>query len=118
MGADFRSQGNKAIFGGNPACRPKAITVQQTAGVTSIGKYDARRAIPGLHMHGVVLIKRLEVRVDTLDVLPCRRNQHAKGPRQLHPARGQQFKHIIEARGIRTRPIYQRGHRLQIRQQR
>ena len=59
VGPDLRRQGDKAIIGRDPTCGPQAVSIQQTAGITTVGQYDAGRPIPGLHMHGVVLVKGL-----------------------------------------------------------
>ena len=97
MGADLRSQGNKAVISGDPARRAKSVAVQQAAGITPVCEHDPRRTVPRLHMHGVVLVEGLQVGVDTLDVLPGRRNQHAQRTRQFDAAGGQELKHVIEA---------------------
>ena len=97
MGADFRSQGDKAIIRRDPARRAKPVAVQQAAGITPVCEHDPRRTVPGLHVHGVVLVEGFQVGVDTLDVLPGGRNQHAQCARQFDAAGGQELKHVIEA---------------------
>ena len=97
MSPDLRGQRDKAVIRRHPARRAKSVTIQQAAGITPVGKHDPRRSVPGLHVHGVVLIERLEVGVDTLDVLPGGRNQHAQCTRQLNAPGGKEFEHVVEA---------------------
>ena len=80
VGTDLRRQGDEPIPGGYPARRTQSVAIQQAAGVATIGQDDARRTVPGLHVHGVILVKGLQVRIHALDVLPGRRDQHAQGP--------------------------------------
>ena len=51
VGADLRSQGNKPVLGLDPARRTQAVAVQQADGIATVGQDDARRTIPGLHVH-------------------------------------------------------------------
>ena len=96
MGANFRGQRDKAVIGCHPPRRAQTIAIEEAAGVAAIGQHNAGRTVPGLHVHGVVLVKRFQIRVDAFDILPSRRNQHAQCTRQLNTARGQQFQHIVE----------------------
>ena len=76
VGPDLRSQGDKAVIGRHPTCGSQAIAIQQATGITTICQHDAGRPVPRLHVHGVVLIKRLQIGVDPFNVLPSRRDQH------------------------------------------
>ena len=59
MGADFRGQRDKAVVRRDPARRAKSVAVQQAASIAPVGEHDPRGAIPGLHVHRVVLVERL-----------------------------------------------------------
>ena len=118
MGANFRGERDEAVIGCHPTRRAQTVAIEQAAGVAAIGQHDAGGTVPGLHMHCVVLVERLQIRIDAFDILPSRRDQHAQCTRQLNAARGQQFQHIIETRGIGALGIDQRRQRLQIGQQR
>ena len=96
MGAYFRCERDKPIVGSDPARRPQAVAIQQTASVPPISEHNARRAVPRLHVHGVVLIERLEIGVDAFDILPSRRNEHAQRARQLDATGAQQLQHVVE----------------------
>ncbi|KPB71128.1 Uncharacterized protein AC506_0766 [Pseudomonas syringae pv. maculicola str. M6] len=55
--ADFRREGDVAILGRDPARRAQAVAVEQADRVTTFGHHDAGRAVPRLHVHGVVFIE-------------------------------------------------------------
>src|SRR5450432_3162935 len=67
------------IAGDDPARRAQTVAIQGTAGIAAVGEHDAGRAIPGLHMRGVVLVKSLQIRINHIHRLPGRRDQHAHG---------------------------------------
>ena len=108
VGAHFRGQGNKAVLGGHPARRAEAIAVEQADCVTTIGQHDTGRSVPGLHVHGVIFVEGLQVRVHRLYVLPGRRYQHAQRTGHIDPTGEQHVEHVIQAGRIRASPVYQR----------
>ena len=107
VGSHFRRECYETVAGGNPAGRAQAIAIEQADGVPTVRKNDAGRSIPGLHVHGVVLVERLQVGVNGLDILPCRGNQHAQRPRHIHAAGEQQVQHIVQAGRVRAGAVYQ-----------
>ena len=112
--ADFRGQGDVAILGGDPARRTQAVAVEQAHGVAAVGEHDAGRAVPGLHVHGVVFVEGAAIDVHGVDVLPGRRHQHAQATEQVHAAGHQQLKHVVHARGVGTDAVDQRAELLQV----
>ncbi|RMO66669.1 hypothetical protein ALQ37_05532 [Pseudomonas syringae pv. aptata] len=84
--------------------------------MTTFGHDHARRAVPRLHVHGVVLIERPQVRVHGLDVLPRRRNDHAHATEQVDAAGDHQLKHVVHARRVRTHAVDQRAQFVQVHQ--
>ena len=95
--ADFRRQRNEAVLGDDPARRTQAVAIEQTDGVTAIGQHDTGRAIPRLHVHGVVFIEAAQVGIHRLNVLPRRRHHHAHRTEQVHAAVDQHFEHVVHA---------------------
>ena len=79
VGADFRRQRDVAILGDHPARRAQPVTVEHTHGLTAVGHDHASGAIPGLHVHGVVLVERPQLGIHGLHVLPGRWHHHAHG---------------------------------------
>ena len=58
VGANLGRQGDKPVIGRDPTCGSQTVAVQQATGITTVGQHDASGPIPGLHVHGVVLVKR------------------------------------------------------------
>ena len=110
----FRSQGDESILGFHPTRRAQAIAIQQAYGVAAVREHNTGGAIPWLHMHGVIFVKGLQVRIHGLDILPGGRHQHAQGPRHIHPASHQHVQHIIQAGRVRTGAVDQWGDILDI----
>ncbi|SQI20067.1 Uncharacterised protein [Salmonella enterica subsp. arizonae] len=98
--ADFRSAGDQLIFGDDIACRPQAVTVEVAGGETPVGHYDACRAVPRLHVHGVKVEEGAQIRVHIRVILPGGRHQQAHGADDIHPACQQQFQHVVQRAGI------------------
>ena len=67
---NFRGTGNQLVFGDDVARRTQAVTVKVTGGKTAVGHNNARRAIPRLHVHGVKVKERAQLRVHIRVVLP------------------------------------------------
>ena len=98
--ARFGGDGDVAILGDDPARRPQAVAIQGAAGIAAVGEHDAGRPVPGLHVRGVVLVEGLQVRIDHVHRLPCRRHQHAHGVHGIEAAHQQQLEHVVERLGI------------------
>jgi hypothetical protein len=94
--ARFRGDGDMPILGDDPTGRAQAVAIQGATGVSAVGEHDACRAVPGLHVRGVVLVERLEVRVDHVHRLPRRRHQHAHRVHGIETAHEQEFEHVVE----------------------
>ncbi|VGP13006.1 hypothetical protein SB00610_01089 [Klebsiella quasipneumoniae subsp. similipneumoniae] len=93
--ADFRGAGDELIFGNDVARRAQAITVEVTGRVATVGHDDARRAVPWLHMHGVKVEERTQLRIHIRVVLPGWRHQQTHGAHDVHPAGQQQLQHVV-----------------------
>ncbi len=115
---DFRGTGDELVFGNNVARRTQTITVQVTGGKTTVGHNDARRAVPRLHVHGVEVEERAQLRVHIRVVLPGRWHEQTHGAHDVHPARQQQFQHVIHGAGVRAGFVHERRGIVQVRDQR
>ncbi|MBS1270021.1 MAG: hypothetical protein MAG794_00973 [Gammaproteobacteria bacterium] len=118
MDAGFRSQGDHPVVGDGVAGRPQAIAVQNTGRESSVGHDDTGGAVPGLHMHRIELVKRPQIRIDTVEVLPGRRHHHPGRQEYIHAAHHQNFEHVVDAGGIRIVPGYQRPDGVYVRDER
>ena len=114
--ADFRSNGDETVGGGDPARRAQTVTVKQAHRVATIGHDHAGRAVPRLHVHRVVLVERTQIRVHGFNVLPRRRNDHPHATEQVDAAGDHQFEHVVHARGVGTDTVDQRTEFFQIHQ--
>ena len=85
------------IPGDDVARRPQSVTIEATGGVTTIGKNDTCRAVPGFHLAIVELVEGPDVRIDRVKGLPCRRNQDAHGMQHIHAGRTHHLEHIVQA---------------------
>ena len=92
---DFRRAGDQLVFGDDIARRAQTVTVEVTGGETPVGHDDTGRAVPRLHMHGVEVKEGAQIRVHIRVVLPGWRYQQTHGADDVHPARQQQFQHVI-----------------------
>ena len=104
------------VFGHHVARRAQAVAVQAAGGVAAVGEHHAGRAIPGLHVHGVVFEEGAQVRVQVLHVLPGRRHQHAHAGEQVHAAGQQHFEHVVQALRIRALHLHQRRDLVDVRE--
>ena len=107
--ADLGGQGNVAVAGDDVARRPQAVAVHDAGGVPAVGKHDARRSVPGLHMHAVVFVEGLEIRVHAVDVLPGRGNEQPHGAKNVHAALDQRLEHVVQAAGVGISRHHQRA---------
>ncbi|MNX84832.1 hypothetical protein D3C86_1166470 [compost metagenome] len=117
-GAHFGGQRDELVLGDDVAGRAQAVAVQRASGVAAVGHDDAGRAVPGLHVHGVEVIEGAQVVIHVRVLLPCRRDQQAHGPEQVHATGQEEIQHVVEAGGIRSRGVDEGGGLLQIRDQR
>ena len=82
--------------------------------MATIGQHHAGRAVPGLHVHGVVFVERAQVGVHGLDVLPGRRNDHAQATEQVDATGDHQLEHVVHARGVGADAVDQRAQLVEI----
>jgi len=105
--ADLGRDSDEPIFGLHPPRRSKPVAIQYANRIAAIGEHDACGAVPGLHVHGVIFIKRFQVRIHGFDILPGGRDQHAQGTRHIHSPGQEHFEHIIETGRIGATAIHQ-----------
>ena len=108
--ARFGGDGDVAVLGDHPARRAQPVAIERAAREPSVGEHDARGAVPGLHVRRVVLVEGLEIRIDHVDRLPGRRNQHAHRVHRIEAAHQQQLQHVVERAGVRPRERHHRQH--------
>jgi len=115
---DFGGDGQDIVAGQHPACRTQAVTVEQAGGIAPVGQYDAGRAVPRLHMHGVEFVEGAQILVGGIDVLPGRRHQQAQRAEQADAAHQQAFEHIVQAHRVRPVGLHDGAHALHVQMRR
>ncbi len=88
------------IVGDLPTSRAEAVTVKQSTNLGAVGEDDVRRAIPWFDQRVVVFVESLDVRIELVVVLPCRRQHHGDGVRHGTAGEVQQFEAFVESAGI------------------
>ncbi len=112
--SDLGGHRDQAIVRLDPARWTQPVTVQHADGIATVRHDHTRRPIPGLHVHGVVLVEGAQVGVHAVDVLPGRRHHHAQGTENIHASRQKQFQHVIHSGGIGAGTVDQRLELFQI----
>ena len=115
--AGFGGEHDVAVIGELPTTRSEAVTVEQRTDLGAIGEDDMRRTVPRLDQRIVVLVERLDIRVELIVLLPCRRQHHGDG--MGHGAAGemQQLKALVEGAGIGIARGGDRQQRLELTEQ-
>ena len=72
----FGGEHDVAVIGDLPASRTEAVAVEQCADLGAVSEDDMRRAVPWFDQRVVVFVERLDVRIELVVVLPCRRQHH------------------------------------------
>ena len=85
------------------AAGPQAVAVENRSDDRAVGEGNRRRAIPGLHQGGVVLVEGTPVLVHRLVALPGLRDHHHHRLWQGIAAEGEEFQCLVEGGGV-TRP--------------
>ena len=89
-------------LGPPPGAEP--VAVERRADQRAVGEDQCRGAVPGLHLHRVVVVERAQLRIDVRLLLVRLRHHHHDRVRQAAPGQGEQLEHLVERRGVaRTR---------------
>ena len=73
----------------------QAISVQHTAGITTVAEEQGGGAIPWLHQDGVILIESLQILGDRVLLVEALRHQHRHGMWQAHARGHEKLQHIV-----------------------
>ena len=116
--SDLGRERDVAVIGDHVTRRAQPIAIHDAGSIAAVGEHDAGGTVPGLHVHAVILVEGLQVRVHGVDVLPGGWDQQSHGAENVHAARQQHFEHVVESAGIGTTGGYQRAHVFHVRDQR
>ena len=94
--ADFGGHDDEIIFGDVVAGGAEAVAVERGADVVPVGKRDGRRAVPGLHQAGVVLVEIPLGQGHGLVVLPGLGDHHHDRFGQRAPGEHEELQHVVE----------------------
>ena len=96
---------------------PESVPVQGSSHQLAVGEKNGRRAVPGFHHGGIVVIEILLFLRHEAVVLPGLRDQHHHGQRKVHPVHGQEFQGVVQHGGIRPFPRDDRADPVHVRLQ-
>ncbi len=99
--AHLRGHDHQVIIRDEVAGGPQAIAIQGGADLAAVGEGHRRRAIPGFHEGGMVLVEGAPPLVHQGITGPGLRDQDHHGMGQGIAAHHQQFQGIVEAGGVR-----------------
>ncbi len=105
------------LVGDDEARRAQAVAVERRADLPPVGEGDRRRAVPGLHQRGVVLVEGPALGVHQRIAGPGLRDQHHHRVGQRIAAGQQQLERVVERRRCRSRGRDQRPHLVEVRPQ-
>ena len=92
----------------------QTIAIQRATDATTIGERHRGRAIPRFHHRGVVFVKGAAVVVHQRVIFPGFGDHHHHRLRDRIACHQQQFKRVVEARGVGLHVVNQREQFLQI----
>ena len=101
------------VFGDVVARRPESVAVEHGTDVGAVGEGDGRRAVPGFHQAGVVLVEGALRRVHGRVLLPGLRDHHQHRFLERPPGHEQELQDVVERTGVGTVRF---DHREQLRQ--
>ncbi len=94
--ADLGAEDDEAVVGDPVAAGAQTVAVEDRTDLGAVGEGDAGRAVPGLHLRGVVLVERAAGRVHGGVVLPRLRDHHQHAVREGAAAEVEQLQDLVE----------------------
>ena len=94
--AGFRSENDEIVFGDDVAAGAQAVAIECCADDFAIGERYGRRAVPGLHQGGVVLVEGALIFVHVRVAGPCFGNEHGHDMGQGTAGLVEKFDGVIE----------------------
>ena len=85
-------------LGPPPGAEP--VAVERRADQRAVGEDQRGGAVPGLHLHGVVVVERAQLRIDVRLLLVRLGHHHHDRVRQAATGQGEQLEHLVERRGV------------------
>ena len=113
-GAHFACQHKAAIARHVVAGGAQAVAVEGGAQRATVGKGDGRRAVPGLHEHGLVSVVGAALLTQAVVVVPRLGQQHGRGTRKRATVHDQKLKHVVQNRRVGTLAVDDGHHALKI----
>ena len=112
----FRSHQHHIVVRDEVARRAQAVTVEHTAGETSVREQKSGRTVPRLHQDRVVFVERLQVLTDRVLLVERFRNKHRHSVRQAHTRHKEELECVIEGSRVRHTRLNDRVNSLNIAQ--
>ena len=97
------SESREAVVAGHVVARgTQAVAVERGAQGAAVGVGDRGGAVPGFHEHGLVGVVGAALGRQRIVVVPGLGNQQRDGARHGTPVHHEEFKHVVQDRGIRA----------------
>ena len=113
-GAHLARQHKAAVARHVVAGGAQAVAVEGGTQRATVGKGDGRRAVPGLHEHGLVGVVGAALLTQAVVVVPRLGQQHGCGARKRATVHDQKLEHIVQNRGIGALAVDDGHHALKI----
>ena len=88
------------VVGDVVAAGSQPVAIEDRADAGAVGEGDGRRAVPGLHQAGVVLVEGALVGRHVVAVLPRLRDHHHDRGGECAPGHEQELEHVVEVARI------------------
>ena len=98
--AHFRCEHDQIVVGDEIARGSQTVAVERRADLAPIREGDGRRAVPGLHQRGVILVERAPLLVHQRIARPRLRNQHHHRVAERVAALDEELERVVEAGGV------------------
>ena len=113
-GAHLARQHKAAVARHVVAGGAQAVAVEGGTQRATVGKGDGRRAVPGLHEHGLVSVVGAALLTQAVVVIPRLGQQHGRGARERTAVHDQKLEHVVQNRGVGTLAVDDGHHALKI----
>ncbi|MDF2578645.1 MAG: hypothetical protein K0S49_224 [Microbacterium sp.] len=94
--AGLAADHDESVGGLGPAPGTQPVAVERRTDERAIGEDERRRTVPGLHLDGVVVVERAQIRVDVGLLLVGLGHHHHDGVGQAAAGESEQLEHLVE----------------------
>ena len=92
----------------------QAVAVERRAQHAAVREHDRRRAVPGLHEHGLVLIVGTALLAERGVLVPGLGHHERDRAVERPPVHDEELEHVVQDRGVRALAVDDRHHALEV----